>query len=374
MRKTTFVRMLCRPIGLLWLFAVGMIGLPAFAQDATSVQAPGTAPAAAPAKDAPAAMPSDPKELMLLAAKSNGLTGDDVKPWHVKATYQLLDDAGNVKDQGTYEEFWVSPTKYKRTFTGKAFTRTEYGTKNGALVSGDQDPLYSQGHEIRDGFFAPMPSLESIDKNTYVIEQREAGGVKYTCLNLKDALGKPYGSTWCLAPDMPILRVGLWSPDWQVVHNRILRFQGRFVAGDLAFIQQGKANLTAHIDTIESLGSVDEAIFLPPADAAPPKPMRITISGGAARSGLIKSIVPDYPPLAKARGISGTVVLQAIIDKNGHIRDLHVISGPDQLQQAALDAVKQWVYRPYLLDGEPVEVRTQVDVVFTLGNPRDRDD
>jgi protein TonB len=142
----------------------------------------------------------------------------------------------------------------------------------------------------------------------------------------------------------------------------------------LAFIQQGKANLTAHIDTIESLGSVDEGIFLPPADAAPPKPRRITIAGGVMKGMLIKGDIPDYPPLAKARGISGTVVLQAIIDKNGHIRDLHVISGPDQLQQAALDAVKQWVYRPYLLDGEPVEVRTQVDVVFTLGNPRDRDD
>ncbi|MGA3081827.1 MAG: energy transducer TonB [Terracidiphilus sp.] len=89
---------------------------------------------------------------------------------------------------------------------------------------------------------------------------------------------------------------------------------------------------------------------------------------------LIKRVFPGYPFVAKARGISGTVVLQAIIGVDGNIHDPHVVSGPYQLHQTVLDAVKQWVYRPDLLDGEPVEVRTQVDVVFTLGNPRDRDD
>ena len=103
MRNTTFVRTLSCCISLFCLVALGMICRLAFAQDAT--------PAVAPAKEAPAvaALPSDPKELMLLAAKTNGLTGDDVQPWHVEATYQLLDEQGSVRDQGTYEEFWVSP-------------------------------------------------------------------------------------------------------------------------------------------------------------------------------------------------------------------------------------------------------------------------
>ena len=76
---------------------------------------------------------------------------------------------------------------------------------------------------------------------------------------------------------------------------------------------------------------------------------------------------PIYPPIAKAARVPGTVVLQATISKQGTIEDLHVVSGPAMLQQAALDAVRQWRYRPYLLNNEPVEVETTVNVIFTLG-------
>ena len=65
--------------------------------------------------------------------------------------------------------------------------------------------------------------------------------------------------------------------------------------------------------------------------------------------------------------MQGTVVLQATISKTGTIENAHVVSGPAMLQQAALDAIRTWRYRPYLLNGEPVEVDTQVNVVFSLG-------
>jgi protein TonB len=78
--------------------------------------------------------------------------------------------------------------------------------------------------------------------------------------------------------------------------------------------------------------------------------------------------MPVYPPIAKATGMQGTVVLQATIARNGTIANLHVVSGSTMLQQAALDAVRNWLYRPYLLNGEPVEVETTVNVVFKLQN------
>jgi protein TonB len=65
--------------------------------------------------------------------------------------------------------------------------------------------------------------------------------------------------------------------------------------------------------------------------------------------------------------------LEAVISKDGQIKNLRVISGPPMLQQAALDAVKTWTYRPYLLNGEPAEVRTTINVIFTLGNPPNKD-
>jgi protein TonB len=82
---------------------------------------------------------------------------------------------------------------------------------------------------------------------------------------------------------------------------------------------------------------------------------------------LLQKTIPLYPPIAKAARVSGTVVLQATISKSGTIENLRVISGPAMLQQSALDAVKSWRYRPYLLNNEPVEVETTVNVVFSLG-------
>jgi protein TonB len=82
---------------------------------------------------------------------------------------------------------------------------------------------------------------------------------------------------------------------------------------------------------------------------------------------LLQKTIPQYPAIAKAARIQGTVVLQATISKSGTIQNLKVISGPPMLQQAALEAVRSWRYRPYLLNGDPVEVETTVNVVFNLG-------
>jgi protein TonB len=82
---------------------------------------------------------------------------------------------------------------------------------------------------------------------------------------------------------------------------------------------------------------------------------------------LLNKTTPLYPPIAKAARVSGTVVLQATISKAGTIENLRVISGPAMLQGSAMDAVRSWRYRPYLLNGDPVEVETTVNVVFTLG-------
>ena len=81
---------------------------------------------------------------------------------------------------------------------------------------------------------------------------------------------------------------------------------------------------------------------------------------------LIRQTQPIYPTIAKAAGVSGTVVLHATIAKNGAIKDLQVVSGSPMLQQAALDAVRTWRYKPYKLSNEPVEVETAINVVFSL--------
>jgi protein TonB len=96
-------------------------------------------------------------------------------------------------------------------------------------------------------------------------------------------------------------------------------------------------------------------------------PARARISGMVEAGLLLYRKTPLYPAIAIASRTQGTVVLQATISKSGTIENLRVASGPAMLQQAALDAVKDWRYRPYTLSGEPVEVETTINVVFTLG-------
>lgn len=90
------------------------------------------------------------------------------------------------------------------------------------------------------------------------------------------------------------------------------------------------------------------------------------VSSGVMVGYLIYRAVPHYPSIAIAIHLGGTVVLQATISKTGSIENLHVVSGPPLLHQAAIDAVQQWRYRPYLLNNQPVEVETTINVEFTL--------
>jgi len=99
--------------------------------------------------------------------------------------------------------------------------------------------------------------------------------------------------------------------------------------------------------------------------AAPKGPQRV--SSGVINGLAISQPKPIYPPIARAAHVSGAVVLQAVISKTGTIEKLTVVSGPQMLQSAALQAVQNWRYKPYLLNGEPTEVDTQITVNFNFG-------
>ena len=94
-------------------------------------------------------------------------------------------------------------------------------------------------------------------------------------------------------------------------------------------------------------------------------PMRV--SKGVLAGLLVSPIRPTYPAIAKAAGVSGTVVVEAIISKTGTIESLHIVSGPEMLQNAALDAIRAARYQPFRLNGEPIDIQTTITVNFRLG-------
>jgi TonB family protein len=111
-------------------------------------------------------------------------------------------------------------------------------------------------------------------------------------------------------------------------------------------------------------------VVAPDQSPAPPpqpnKPTRIRVAGRVMEAKLIHKVTPSYPPEARNAGITGTVLLKLIVSKDGTIQQLQFVSGDSTLARAALDAVRQWRYKPTLLNGDPVEVETNVEVVFSL--------
>ncbi len=125
------------------ILALGAYLLLGSLQAATSPQtSAGPAPApqsAPPATLADSPTPTDQKDTVRseLGRKVNGLTGPDVQPWHLKATFEVFDDDGESKDKGTFEEWWVSDKQYKRTYSSAEFSQTDFGTDHGVLRTGN---------------------------------------------------------------------------------------------------------------------------------------------------------------------------------------------------------------------------------------------
>jgi periplasmic protein TonB len=136
-------------------------------------------------------------------------------------------------------------------------------------------------------------------------------------------------------------------------------------------------------DTAVPLTGIDTGAFLPPTlgtifsrvipppppppqvtEVAPSKPITVTSDVQAAK--LLRKVIPVYPRLAIAAHISGTVRLIGVVAKDGTVQQIRVVSGSALLVEAALDAVRQWVYRPTMLNNKPVEVIAPIDVNFTL--------
>ena len=128
----------------------------------------------------------------------------------------------------------------------------------------------------------------------------------------------------------------------------------------LGCVLGGTGSLSSNNPIFRSLGTAIPVVAPPPPTAHPPRISHMM------EGNLIYKVQPVYPPLARAARIQGAVVIRAVISRNGTIENLQTLSGHPMLVGAALDAVRQWRYRPYILNGDPVEVETQVTVNFSL--------
>jgi TonB family protein len=319
-------------------------------------------------------LPKDAKDILTLAVKTNGLGGDELKPWHIKASFETFDEKGKNPMKGTLNVYWASPTKYKRVYTSGDFNQVEYGTDHGRYHTGNPVPPPYPATIIVDQLLQPLPGQTEIDEFSPEKREETFGKVKLQCVMLSQKIVRlafaPLGlfPTYCFAPEKPLLRVSSFSGGINIVYNKLVLFQERYLAREINIKDQliPLANIT--LDEIGGIPLVRDSDFEPPNDAVKGYDNPVAVSSGVMAGNILRKVQPTYPPSALANRVSGTVTLEAVIGRDGRIHRLKVVTSPDPaLSIAAIAAVQKWMYKPYTLAGQPVDVGTQIKVIFALG-------
>ncbi len=314
--------------------------------------------------------PKDAKERMELARKVNGLQGLNI-PWHLKARYAVLGIDGNPKETGTYEEWRDGDKHYRIAFHSPSISEEEFGTDHGVFRTGENGWPSRPLSAIPAMIARPVRPLIHPEKTEFENYERKFGGpAKQPCTAVivhgvnTSAID---AESYCFATtNAALLYSSLPNRTYQTLYRNIVIIDGQCLAKEMQLFIAGRPWLNVQIETIEGLTPTGLEALAVPADAKPVT-IRTSLTGEITNGHLVKKLVPSYPSAAKLQGIQGTVLLNGIIGVDGHFKQLQVLAGPPMLQQPAIDAVQQWVYSPYLMDGQPIEVETDINVVFALG-------
>ena len=324
----------------------------------------------APTPTAPIAIPTptNAKERMELAEKVNGLHGMST-PWHLKASYELFDEDGKSTDKGTYEEWRVSEKRYRVAFHSASLSVEEFGTDHGVFRTGTQEWPRHPLSSITEMVSTPVSQPQSFEKTVLENFQKNSGDEKLPCT----ALRKPgfeqtpnNSRSFCFTPSNAVLLYSSSPNDgFKTVFEHVRLVQGQNIAFDMHQFVAGGPSLKVHVDLLENLDSASRSALTLPEHAVPVT-RRLSSPGEIEPGRLRRKVAPAYPLLLKLKGVQGTVLVNAIIAKDGRVTGMRVLAGPPLLRQSALDAVGQWVYTPSTRDGEPVEVENDINVGFSV--------
>jgi TonB family protein len=286
-------------------------------------------------------------------------------PWHLRMTFQLFDLKGKASEQGIIEEWWAAPDVYRRVITSPSYSATVPGDDTQTKTSRRTKYLVNL---LLDQLVDPIPHYGDFKDLNVTEEKRKFGMVELTCYSvLRAGLPSREPQTqnhpeFCIDEGGTDLRIRFDSGNFVAVRNRMARFRGIQLGLDNVLSYSGTEAISGHVETLESYDLAKYPQAMTKAhEAAQPVP-DIILAGK-----VIRKEQPVYPETAKLRHLTGTVILSAIISKEGRISSVEAIASPDvSLSDSAVAAVKNWTYTPYLLDGEPTEVDTTITVNYNL--------
>lgn len=286
----------------------------------------------------------------------NGLESTGLPPWHIKVAYDQFDEDGDNFNSGEYEEFWAGPQKYKRIYKSDKFNQADYATAQGLFRSGDQEFAGIAETQVREEIVAPFFYAATLQGYRARTVERTFSGYTLQCVLIENkSMRSSDPPQYCFEPDGAVLRYARGSGWFQTTYNEIVSFEGRNVAREVEVTDGGKPYLRLRVETLEAIPQVEEAAFVPPADAVAQTGKRVS----GVRPVLLRTSTPIWPDSLRGRSFSLQVAI--VIGKDGHVISAHALSGPPEAQKSCEEAVLKWVFSPYRVLGEPVEVETKIE-------------
>jgi hypothetical protein len=304
-----------------------------------------------------------------------------LKPWHAKLSLQLYDLKGNPTGTGTVEEWWMAPGNEKRVFAFPDYQGAEIITSDGIFRSANlvSEPMFIA--DVLNQFIHPMAAEDKTGGFKPTGRTLQLAGVTLPCVMLAKSnsrvANQPIGfyPSWCTEPGKDALRVFVDNGGIAIIRNGISSFQGKDIPVDVGVTWNGTVLANGHLEDI-SLEGMPTAPFAPDRDMVKaPKP--IELKGKKLENQADKRTEPDFSQSAGVRdqstrningALQGDIEIRLWVGEDGQIRDMLLESYPSAgVAQTAFDALRQWTFHPYRVEGRPVPFTGTVDFEINKG-------
>jgi hypothetical protein len=312
-------------------------------------------------------LPSDPRAVFAAATPLYNFSDPALKPWHLKANYQLYDEKGKPLERGTYEYWWASPQVYRTSWTRPDATRTDWHTADGKHeYKATGEALNYFEDRLSSVLLSPLPKTNELDPNKFFSDRKtiSSEGSNIPCYTIgPGSHGDPQvNASYCFDAKLPIVLAIYSHISLLTTFGDFVRMQGRVLPREVSFRDGERSVLKAKVDLIEGLNSSGVALTPAPDAILVKSEKLVTAEDGVIQGKIVKRTEVELPEGEQ----SGHTCLQITVGVDGHIHDPQVITSTSPaLTAAALKSVSQWLCNPYKLNGEPVEAEEEVTLTMT---------
>jgi hypothetical protein len=297
------------------------------------------------------------------AYTANALTAEGKAPFHIKISFQLFDLNGKESETGTIEEWWVSPSVSRLVVTSPSLTYTVPNEGHQEAMSNRENFLVQR---LLEEASHPFPDLSSSKQPVNIIS-RTFSGVQLSCYvpTRLDTSGRPIQTdNYCVDPKTSALLVRVEPDISLVVRDSPGVFHQTNVALALSISYLDKPAIAGKVVALQSFDAARSDLAMTKSEPSTRRPSYN--SPGITAGKLTYEAMPQRSVMAASSHAKGTVILHAIISKQGTVQELFPLATSNAtFTDLVMDAVKLWTYKPYLSNGEPTDVESIIS--FTLG-------